>query len=192
MTGTMPIGAWNAGNTATILVGVLGFVGVCLTLWVQGLRAERNRLRELYAAGWAAVQAYKEFAFAVRRRDDATPGPERVRISSALSDVQRDLDYHDALISRNGLTRTAVEYRNLVLMTRQIAGEVIKESWNSDPITADTEMHAPEIAKRLKPLKPFEEGYLDAAADETSHWWGPKSQRSSAADRGEITERVDN
>ena len=52
------------------LIGsAIALAGVLLTLYVNGRRTERNRRRDLYSEGWAAVQAYKEFAFAVRRRN---------------------------------------------------------------------------------------------------------------------------
>jgi len=59
-----------------------------ITLIVHGRRAERERLRELYAGGWAAVQAYKEMASAIRRRNTDAPAAERVRVSEAMREIQ--------------------------------------------------------------------------------------------------------
>jgi hypothetical protein len=150
---------------APLVAATIAFLGVMITLRVNGLLAQRERLRELYADGWAAVQAYKEMAFAVRRRRvDDRPG-ERVRLSEALRDIQKDLSYHEALIGRERSGRAAAEYRNLVAKTREIAGGIIKRSWDEEPITSDNEMHSPEIASELQALKPFEDGYMNAVIE---------------------------
>ncbi len=142
----------------------MAFVGVLLTLWVNGRQARRERLRELYAGGWAAVQDYKEFAFAVRRRNLDDRAGERVRISEAMREVQRNLAFHEALIGRERPGRVAAEYRILVAKTREIAGAIIKRSWDDEPISSDKEMHAPQIAGELQALEQFEDGYMSAVA----------------------------
>jgi len=119
-------------------------------------------LRELYAGGWAAVQAYKEFAFAVRRRNLEDRAGERVRISEAMREVQKDLAFYEALIGRERSDSVACEYRILVAKTREIAGGIIKRSWNEEPIDSDRDMHSPEIAGELQALTQFEDGYMSA------------------------------
>lgn len=74
-------------------------------------------MRALYADGWAAVQAYKEMAFAIRRRNVDDRAAERVRLSETLREVQRDLAYHEALIGRERSSRVTAEYRVLVAKT---------------------------------------------------------------------------
>ncbi len=147
-----------------LVVGVIGLFGVLLTLLVNGYRANRDRRRSLYAGGWSAVQAYKEMAFAVRRRDAANPGAERVRLSEAMREIQRDLAYHEALIGREGKDDVAKTYRDLVAKTREVAGAIIKRSWDQPPINSDSEMHAPAIAAELNAVKPAEDAYLTAVA----------------------------
>jgi hypothetical protein len=51
-------------------------------------------------------------------------------------------------------------------VTREIAGGIIKRSWNEEPITSDSEMHSPEIAEELSTLKQFEDGHMNAVAGE--------------------------
>ncbi|MEJ7786291.1 MAG: hypothetical protein WKF96_15920 [Solirubrobacteraceae bacterium] len=150
---------------AALLAAALAFTGVMITLIVNGRRAERERLRELYAGGWAAVQAYKEMAFAVRRRNIDERAAERVRLSEAMREIQKDLSFHEALIGRERSGKIAAEYRILVAKTREIAGGIVKRSWNEDPIASDKEMHSPAIAAELAALEPFEDGYLSAIAD---------------------------
>jgi hypothetical protein len=148
-----------------LVAAALGLLGVAITLLVNGRRAERERLRELYASGWAAVQAYKEMAFAIRRRDAENRAAERVRLSEAMREIQKDLAYHEALIGRERSGRIAAEYRILIAKTREIAGGVIRRSWNEAPIETDDRMHSPEIATEVGALKPFEDSYMNAVAD---------------------------
>jgi len=167
-----------------LVAAAVAFAGVMLTLWVHGQRARRGRLRELYAGGWAAVQAYKEFAFAMRRRNVEDRAGERVRISEAMREVQKDLSFYEALIGRERSDRVACEYRILVAKTREIAGEIIKRSWNEEPIDSDKEMHSPQIAGELQALKVFEDGYLTATirATEPNCCRWAVSQRAGAAE----------
>lgn len=147
-----------------LIAAALALIGVFVTLIVNGRRDDRERQRRLYAGGWAAVQAYKEMAFAIRRRDIANPGPERVRLSDAMREIQRDLSYHEALIGHERPGAVADAYRELVAKTREIAGGIIKRTWDEAPIASDEEMHSPQIASELRALKPAEDAYMDAAA----------------------------
>ena len=152
--------------TAALVAAALAFLAHMIVLLVNGRRARQERLRELYAGGWAAAQAYKEMAFAIRRRNIEDRANERVRLSEGMREIQKDLAYHEALIGRERSGRVAAKYRNLVGKTREIAGSIIKRSWNEAPIPSDSDMHSPEIASELAALKPFEDGYMDAVADE--------------------------
>jgi hypothetical protein len=149
-----------------LIAAGIAFLAVMIKLWWDARSARRERLRELYAGGWAAVQAYKEMAFAIRRRNVEDRGGERVRLSEALQEIQKDLSYFEALIARERSGHIGTEYRELVAKTREIAGGIVRRSWNEDPITEDSEMHSPEIAAELAALSPFEDGYMNAVADE--------------------------
>ncbi len=145
-----------------LIAAAIALFGVLITLAVNGRRAERDRLRAMYAGGWAAVQAYKEMAFAIRRRNAEDRAGERVRLSEALRDIQRDLAYHEALIRRERPGKVGEAYRTLVAEPRAIGGGIIRRSWNEEPIRSDKEMHAPDIAAELEPLKEGEKRYLSA------------------------------
>lgn len=157
---------------AALVAAALAFLAHVIVLLVNGRRARRERLRELYAGGWTAVQAYQEMAFAIRRRSIEDRAGERVRLSEAMREIQKDLAYHETLIGRERSGHVAAEYRNLIAKTREIAGGIIKRSWNEEPIATDSAMHSPEIAHELSGLRPFEDGYMDAAADELGGWRG--------------------
>ncbi len=50
--------------------------------------------------------------------------------------------------------------------TREPERGIVRRSWNEEPITSDSDVHSPEIANELAALCPFEDGYMDAVADE--------------------------
>ncbi|HYG96675.1 MAG TPA: hypothetical protein VD741_06150 [Solirubrobacterales bacterium] len=147
-----------------LITSAIALIGVLVTLIVNGYRANRERRRELFAGGWAAVQSYKEMAFAIRRRSSADPPGERVRLSEELREIQRDISFHEAMIGRDLSDDVASAYRELVRKTREVAGGIIKRSWDEPPIKSDSEMHAPEIAAELQALRAPEDAYLDEVA----------------------------
>jgi len=160
---------------APLIASAIALFGVVITLFVNGWRTDRNRRRDLYSAGWAAVQAYKEMAFAIRRRSIEDLAGERVRLSDAMGEIQKEIAYFEAMIGRERVSdfrftatgrdlRGAVAdaYLKLVAETRKIAGGIIKRSWDEEPINKDSEMHAPNIADELQALKPVEAAFLDA------------------------------
>ena len=158
-----------------LIASAVALFGVVLTLVVNGLRADRNRRRDLYSAGWAVVQAYRELAFAIRRRNVEDRAAERVRLSDAMGAIQKELSYYEAMIGREGVSEfvftvtgrdhrgaVAAAYLKLVAETRKIAGGIVRRSWNEEPISQDREMHAPDIATELQALQPVEGAFLDA------------------------------
>jgi len=54
------------------------------------------------------VQAYKEMAFAIRRRNTEDRASERVRLSEAMREIQKDISFHHALIGRERSGRAVV------------------------------------------------------------------------------------
>ncbi len=78
--------------------------------------------------------------------------------------VPRDISLEEAMIGRDPSDDVASVYRELVRKTREVAGGIIKRSWDEPPISADSEMHAPEIATELQALRPHEDAYLDKVA----------------------------
>jgi hypothetical protein len=160
-----------------LVAAAIALFGVLLTLIVNGYRSNRERRRELFAGGWAAIQSYKEMAFAIRRRSAVDPAAERVRLSEALREIQHDISFHEAMIGRDPSDDVASTYSELVKKTRVVAGGIIKRSWDEPPINADNEMHAPEIATELQALRPYEDAYLDEIARVMKFWRRRKSRR---------------
>jgi hypothetical protein len=162
--------AASALGAAGIAAGVSAAIGL-LTLWVAGLRAERARRRELYAEALAATMAYREFAYAIRRRraEAEERSAERVRISEALRDVQRDLSQYQALMRIERATKVATAYQTLVGKTREIAGGYMKDAWQEEPVQTDADMNM-RIPLDYSVLDRYVESYLDAIKGDLP-WW---------------------
>jgi hypothetical protein len=158
---TAPAAALVGAGTAAA-VNVLGIFAI-------GARQDRQRRRELYAAALEATIAYREFAYAVpRRRSDARP-QERVRISEAMREVQRDLARAESLMKIERAREVATAYGALVAKTREIAGGYIRTAWEQDPITHDGQMNVPG-GLDFSTLTPFEGAYLDAVSHDLA-WY---------------------
>jgi hypothetical protein len=131
------------------------------TLWLNGIRQDRHRRRLLYASALEAVQAYREFAYAVPRRrcEPEHRSEERVRLTEAMRQVQRDLSRYSALLKteRDGAVSEAFE--ELVAETRRVAGELIHDAWTDPPITSDAEVNV-EAPLDFGPILEREAAYL--------------------------------
>lgn len=152
------------------VVTIASVLVAATTIWVNGYRADRVRRRELYAEAWSAIVRYKEFAFAVRRRDSERAGAERVRLTSAMSEVQANIAKYQALLTNERSKHVAKSFDEVVASTRRVAGGIVRDSWNEPPITNDSEVHAPEIADALRELEPNERAFLASAANDLV-WW---------------------
>jgi hypothetical protein len=162
------VAVWAAAQTAAVIVGVVGVISALLGIWINGLRAERLRRREFYSDALEAVLAYQEFAYVVRRRNKDEPGEERVRISEALREIQRDLNRFSSLMEIERDTNVAVCYRQLVQKTREIAGGSMRQAWKDPPIDDDAGMNISGVD--LSAIDEYRTAYLDAVKNDLP-WW---------------------
>jgi hypothetical protein len=156
--------------TATVIAAIVTGLVALIVLTVNGRRARQDRQRQLLAQVLADVTAYVEYPYIVRRRRHDEPAAERARISSEISDTQRRLRHHQAVL-RVEAPRVSTHYDALVAATRRVAGAAIRAGWNIDPITEDGQMHVTDVD--LSPIGPFEEVYVTAARDHLAiaPWW---------------------
>jgi hypothetical protein len=162
------IATWSAAQSVALGVGITAAVVALLGVWINGLREERRRRRELYANALEATYAYREFAYVVRRRRTDVPGEERIRISEALREIQRDLSKYEALMKIERCTRVAVEYKHLVEKTREVAGGYMRAAWNGDGAAEDSQMNIADID--FTPLGKYEDAYLAAVQADLPAW----------------------
>jgi hypothetical protein len=152
---------------ALVAAVVAGLVSLLVTVFDHG-RARRDRLREQYADALRAYAAYREFPYVVRRRTDSGPA-ERVRISEAFREVQEQLTFAQAWMTLES-EAVAREYRKLVDITRDVAGNAIRRAWELSPTTEDQQMNIPEYADDLKRLNAHEDAYIEAARRRLGFW----------------------
>lgn len=112
--------------------------------------------------------AYQEFAYVVRRRNKDEPGEERVRISEALREIQRDLNRFSSLMEIERDTNVAVWYRQLVQKTREIAGGSMRQASEDPPIDDDADMNIRGVD--LSAIDEYRTAYPDAVKNDLA-WW---------------------
>ena len=126
-----------------------------IALWWNSRQARLDRRRELFGRAFAAVAAYREFAYIVRRRDDSDEA--RTVINRDLSKVQAALHHHEALV-RVEAPKVAEHYSELIRQARFIAGDAIRKGWDAEPARSDAHMHIKAVD--LAPLGIYENQYL--------------------------------
>jgi hypothetical protein len=161
------------GLASTLLITIAG--------WLWNQRQKRlDAHAKLLADAYTAVAAYKEFAFAVRRRDPAEPAQERIRISEAMRAVQQELTFHIAWVPGTS-RRVSESYDALIRETRKVAGTAVRDGWNNPAITTDSQMNMPEVAAALAELTPYEREFLR----EVQHYLQPVRSRFARTVRSE-------
>ncbi len=176
---------WSAAAIAAVIAALVSAAFSLTSLWINGVRQERSRRQQLYADALAVITAYKEFAYAIRRRRAPLPdkpeiaGAERVRLSEALREVQRELAYFEAWLRGDAHSELAAAYLTLASETRKIAGRYMRDAWNAPPLDNDPGMNIPDID--FSGLGPFETAYIREVAKALEFWrMALPSKRSSA------------
>lgn len=147
-----------------VLAALMATVVAIFTLIVNGRRARTDRQRVLFAEVFGDIAAYKEFVYIVRRRRHDEPEAERVRISTELSALQCRLNKHRVILKVEA-ARVSASFDELLDATRRVAGGAIRDGWNTNPITADSNIH---VRVDLSELAAHEDRYLVVVADHLS------------------------
>lgn len=152
---------FSSAVTAAAIGGATSLVALALNAIISNWRERISRQRQEFSRAFAACIAYEEFPYVVRRRRSDVPQDERVRISSELSIIQRELAYYSAWLATESPS-VSKTYETLVAKLREIAGAKIREAWLTPPIDSDGGMNMPDLG--LSELKPLKEAYLQEAA----------------------------
>lgn len=143
----------------TAVAAALAFLGVVVTLAINGARAERQRRRDLHARALAAVTAYGEMPYRISRR---APGQEaRAALADELSAVKAELDVCQVLLAADGDRRLADAYDDLCATARVHAGKLAAEQWEQPPPGEHASMNRPEIFQALKPFSERRDRFAD-------------------------------
>jgi hypothetical protein len=149
-------GFYSAVTVATI-GGAISLLALAINAFISGRRDRLGRQRQEFSKAFSACVAYEEFPYVVRRRRNDAPQSERIRISSDLSMIQRELAYYSAWLATESRD-VSKAYEALVAKLREVAGVKIREAWLTAPIDSDNDMNMPDLG--LSVLKPLKEAYL--------------------------------
>jgi hypothetical protein len=156
------------GTPATLLLGLI-------TLRVNGARAERQRKRDLHARALAAITAYGEMPYRIRRR-----GPGRdaaAQLSDELSVVKAEIETCQVLLAADGDEQVSIAYDALYATARQTVGHEAHAAWEAPIVSEDAEMNQGDLYRRLKPFNTKRDEFAATLRTATL----PRSQRISRA-----------
>jgi hypothetical protein len=148
---------------AAVLAAV---IAGAVNLWLSRQRTreeERGRVRTLFAEAFQAYSDYKEFAYAVRRRNPEKAAEERVRLSEQMKEVQSRIVFFQMWITLESRS-VGKAYDDLIRELRVVAGGSIRDGWSTPPVGSDTEMNIPTAVVDLSALGPSEESYRSVVA----------------------------
>ncbi len=151
--------------TAAAIGGAVSLLALAINAIISNWRDRISRQREEFSKAFAACVSYEEFPYIVRRRRSDIPQEERVRISSELSKIQRELAYHSAWLAIESKS-VSKSYEELIAKLKEIVGAKIHEAWEIPPIESDSDMNMPDLG--INALKPFKETYLREVAKHLS------------------------
>jgi hypothetical protein len=126
---------------------VLALFGVLLTLVINGIRAERQRRRELHARALAAITAYGEMPYRIRRRPAGAE--HRARLSDELSLVKAEVDTCQVLLAADGDEKLSDAYDELYAVARRTVGKEAHDAWATPVVEDDAEMNQGDLYRRL-------------------------------------------
>jgi len=176
---------FSSAVMAAAIGGAVSLMALALNAIISNWRDRISRQRQEFSKAFTACVAYEEFPYIVRRRRNDAPQDERVRISSELNIIQRELAYYSAwLATESGHVSEA--YENLVAKLREIVGTEIREAWLTPPIDSDSGMNMPDLG--LSVLIPFKQVYLLEVAYHLS--WVPKPIRRLAKSLGRLLRKT--
>jgi hypothetical protein len=165
----------NTNWWAPAIVAAIVAAAVSLTTFgLAGRRARLDRQRQLFAEAFEAVMEYREYPFIVLRRSKDEPAKERARISGDLSTVQARLNGFMARL-RVEAPYVGDRYAALVSATRRIAGPMITQAWNAEPLEDDTQVHNP--GWDFSELDTDDDAYVRAVADHLGWLYAPARRK---------------
>jgi len=144
------------------------------TFALAGRRARLDRQRQVFADAFEALMEYREYPFIVLRRSKDEPAKERARISSDLSKVQAKLSGFRARL-RVEAPHVGDRYAEVIDATRRVAGPMITQAWNTEPVEEDTLVHNP--GWDFSALDAYDDTYLRAVADHLGWIYAPARRK---------------
>jgi hypothetical protein len=131
---------WTEGTT---LLAAFGAAAIAAAIAVIGYgrqrRAERRSQRAtLYGHAIAAVEAYLEAPYRIRRKDNTSE--TRFAITSAISDTKTAISLHQALLELHAPATVSKAYNTFATAAQREAGPQMTEAWNAKPTIEDNQV----------------------------------------------------
>lgn len=133
---SLTLAFWLTGIVVPMIVAAL--TGGLLVYLLQRSDAKRARRREGYAEAMAALAAWAEYPYRIRRRTSDQPD-ELARLVGIGHDLQERLARAQAWIAADDTTLLTV-YQASLTAIRTEAAPYLNEAWAAPPITTPAEM----------------------------------------------------
>jgi hypothetical protein len=122
----------------TIWAALIGALVIVAGYYVTQAQALRERRAKVFAEALAAVEDYMETPYRIRRRPRSDVDT-RERVTSAISDIQSRIAFHEAWL-RVETPTVAAEYSQLVRAARAEAGANMTVAWAAPLLDTDAAM----------------------------------------------------
>lgn len=166
----------------TLVAAAVAFVGVLVSVTINGNRAERQRKRDLHARSLAAITAYGEMPYRIRRR---TAGAEtRARLTDELSRVKAEVDTCQVLLAADGDEKLSDAFDDLYELARTTVGKEAHDAWMAPVITQDAEINQGDLYRRLEDSTSNAASSPTTCASQRSLATGARGDGSAARSRG--------
>lgn len=163
-----PVSTPSDGKSASDLLLGLLVSGALVTALVtvilnrrKSLEDERARIRATCADAVEVVAAYKEFPYAIRRRQKDRAAEERIRLADDMRRVQARLSYFTTWMGGED-PLLAAAFDDLVKNLRRVAGKACHDAWLAPPNDSDADMNFAPGVVDLAELAPYEDAYMAA------------------------------
>lgn len=131
-------GGLDAGDTITLVLGILSFLAAVATIVVTVRTASRNIVAQqkenrrqerakAYAEAVRAVEDYLETPYRIRRRDGSSAA--RWQLTESISEIQSRINFHKDWLRINAPTEVYEAYLTFISAAKKEAGGQMTTGW---------------------------------------------------------------
>jgi len=126
---------FDHGDWATIIAAGVAALVVVVGYIVAQAQARQERRAKAFAEALAAVEDYMECPYRIRRRPNSDAAT-RQAITSAISDIQSRIAFHEAWLQVE-TPSVAGKYSDMVKAARKEAGVQMQQAWQAPVLDSD-------------------------------------------------------
>ena len=128
----------DAKASIALLVGLITALIALIGYWNTHYLQRRDRRALMYAEAVAAMRAYEQAPYLVRRRADSS-GSTRAALAAQLIEANTRVSFNEKLLLMDSLP-VGTAYRLLLEVTRSQLSRYRDEAWQTPVMTADDEV----------------------------------------------------